>query len=365
MTRGGSSTNAGPSQWAPATSPQPPPEGACELVAVENALLTPFDRGQLNVTRGHRNWMRGAVHDAEGELVQASQRLWDGDPFVPIAADPPHVKPRKGHRIEGTWLYAGHWSSHFGHFLLEVLTNLWPDPATTPVDGLVLHRNYRADKPPGRHLKPRKRTPLPWQAELLGLAGYGDGEIRVVQYGRTRVDHLLVPRRPLLLKSWARPEAVTVWRRIAAAVPPADEDKVFFSRKLHHRKHQGERRVRATERWDDSLEKVFRAAGFRILYPETLPVPEQVAIVRGARVLAGSSGSALHLAAFASPGTRVLEIGDARMHDRPLPTQRMIDAACGHLSAYVPHGDLAAIEQTLAELPTDPADLTSPHPEAR
>jgi len=67
----------------------------------------------------------------------------------------------------------------------------------------------------------------------------------------------------------------------------------------------------------------------------------------------GVSGSALHLSAFAHPGTRVIEICDSRAGVRPLPNQRVIDAACGHLASVVPFTaidgavDLAHLESLL------------------
>jgi len=63
-------------------------------------------------------------------------------------------------------------------------------------------------------------------------------------------------------------------------------------------------------------------------------------VVSDAQVVAGASGSALHLSAFAPSSTRVLEIGDSRSPDRPVAMQVVIDAACGHEHAFLP-GDLS------------------------
>jgi capsular polysaccharide biosynthesis protein len=85
-----------------------------------------------------------------------------------------------------------------------------------------------------------------------------------------------------------------------------------------------------------------------VVHPETLPITEQIELVRGARVLAGLSGSALHLSAFAEPGTQVLTVGDRRDLGKPMPAQTMLDEACGHRSMFVRGDDDLA--RTLADL---------------
>lgn len=340
------------SPWGPASSPIEPPAEACALVTVDRARLTPFQRGPVRDVRQGTYWISGAVHDAEGVLVRESQRQWAGDALMPAASDPKEVRPnRKRERLTGTWLYAGHQHLHFGHVLLEGLTNLWPEPDSTELAGIVVHRNFRGRlSPPSKVWKPRlgRARTAAWAQELQRLAGYGDVEVKVARRGMVEVERLVVPERPVLLKGWARPEAVAVWKRIAAQVPSATEERVFLSRRRFH-ESAGEESVRTTREWDARLEQMFTDAGFTVVHPETLPITEQIALARGARVLAGSSGSALHLSAFADRGTSVLEIGDART-DRPLRNQRIVDAACGHRTAFTHHGDEKALAKALATI---------------
>ena len=340
------------SPFVPAVAPATPPDDRCGAVLVHDAVVTPVRKGDLRTTTVPRRWMTGAVHDAEGNLVPGSQRLWAGDSKSPVPADPAVVRvPQQAEQMAGDWLYLGHWLSHFGHFLLETLTDLWPDPAAFPVRGLVAHHEFRGEVPPVGGAPASEAKVKGWQRDLLARAGYGDLPVLVVRGRPARVERLLVPDRPVVLKSWAKPPAVDVWRRIARTVEPASDRRVFLSRKLFHEAQEGNRRrVRVVRGWDDELEDMFGAAGFRVVHPETLPLAEQIALVRGADVLAGLSGSALHLAVFADPGTRVLEIGDSRSPREPMPSQRMIDAACGHRSAFVEHGAADDLRSLLARL---------------
>lgn len=339
------------SPWIRHEPPHAPPREPCALVSVEDALITPFARGRLHAVVGPRRWMSGAVHGADGRLVETSQRMWAGDAVAPVAADPEFVRvPANPRRLEGSWIYAGHWTNHFGHFFVETLTNLWPELAATGLSGIVAHRSYRGGVgKPGQGAGMVQPHLTGWHEGLLELAGYGRLDVRVVRSRPLAIERLLVPERPVVLKSWVRPEGVQLWRRAARAVTPGADGKVFLSRTLFHQSNSGDgQRVRVAPHHDRELDRTFAEAGFRVVHPETLPLRDQIATVRGASVLAGSQGSALHLAAFADPGARILEVGDTRSPTASMPTQQIIDAACEHRSAFVPHGDRSALARVLA-----------------
>ena len=51
-------------------------------------------------------------------------------------------------------------------------------------------------------------------------------------------------------------------------------------------------------------------------------MPDQVAVLRNAKVIAGCDGSALHMSAFSRPGTKLLAIDS-----RTVPNQFLVDQA--------------------------------------
>ncbi len=326
-----------------------PPWREPGVTRVDEAIVTPFARGGLRAVRSPTRWMTGAVHRADGRLVPRSQYLWHGIRNAPIAADPPQVEvPAQARRLGGTRLYAGHWSNHFGHFLLETLPSFWPVPEGA-LTGIVAHRPPRGqastDGPPRRTSTP---TLAPWQADLLALAGYGGLPVHVVQGRHLRVERLVVPERPVLLKRWVQPPAVALWQRMAvAAGPPGPHRRVFLSRTRFQADHPD--RARTSGGWDALLESTASQAGFEIVHPETLPIAEQVALVRGAAVVAGTSGSALHLSVFAEPGTRVLTIGDQRSPQKPVRQQSLLERAVGQPSRFVAYGDEAALHAAFGD----------------
>lgn len=344
-----------PVGWPPRFAvPEPPypPREPPTLDVVEEAFLTKVSRGPLRTIEPPLRWLRGAVHDRDGVLLPASQRIGGliGAPLV--MADPERVRVRgNAELLEGTWLYGGHWIQHFGHFLLETLTTLWPVPGTlpqTPV-GLVFHANTT-----------RFGGARPWQTELLELAGWGDLRVRVVAQDPVRVQRLLLPSRALTINGWAHPEAVALWGRIAdatvAAAPAETPERVFLSRTSFNAglRAAGESTRTSADR-DRTLDAVFAAAGFAVVTPEELPLAEQLRLAAQARVLAGSAGTALHLAAFARRGTRVIELADERAPALRVPTQQVIEAAGGLPSLFVPYAVPAAdVARVLAALPDLP-----------
>ena len=337
--------------------PNPPhrPTSEVSLAGVANALVTPFQRGPLRTEPGGpRRWMTGAVHDATGDLVLQSQRTWNGDLNAPLSADPRSVPvPEECRTLSGRWIYAGHWTHHFGHFLVEVLTNLWPDPAQANVIGILAHRSYRGAIRFGRSGGLISAEPTQWQRDLLALAGYGGLKVRIVRERPVRVDHLVVPSRPVLLKSWVQEPAVAVWQRVADAAGEISANrgpKVFMSRAHYHASMvEHPAKLRTSPEWEQLVEARFVEAGYGLVHPEELPVSEQIATVKAAEVVAGLSGSALHLSAFAPRRTRVVELGDERSPTRPMPAQSMIDAALGHEVAFVRHRDVDALDELLGE----------------
>jgi len=352
--------------WRRLGAPRPAPAEAAETVWVDNAILTPLATGEMRVVDRHWRWVSGAVYDSAGHLVPASQRQWDRTVHQPVAVDPPVVRVpgNVARTLEGPWVFGGHWARHFGHFLLETLPNLWPEEALGTRGIVMMESAFMRREPNFQRglFVPQLR---PWQEALLELAGFGGHELQVSCYKTIRAERLLVPERPVFLNQWVRPEAVGLWRRISDAVGArGSATKVFLSRTRFNSDEgtSATGALRTDPEWDALLDSRFAGAGFAVVNPEELSIPEQIELVRGAGVIAGSSGSALHLSCFADPGTRIVEVGDLRTGGEPLRMQRAIDAACGHWDAYIGYADTDALAGLEALLDTDPG---APEPAPR
>jgi capsular polysaccharide biosynthesis protein len=310
-----------------------PVQDAPSIVVVDNAFVTRVERGPLRTVDLPNRYLRGAVHDAGGVLVPSSQKIGGvrGHPWVP--ADPARAKVRSSARpLPGRWMYGGHWMQHFGHFIVETLSTLWP--SEPDVVGLVFHKYLR-----------RRVAVEPWMARLLELAGYGGLPIEVVgKAGPLRVEQLVVPSRTVVANGWGQPQAPRVWERIAAPFRgEGGPQRVYLSRSRYNedRRRSGHKRARSTLARDLALDRAFAAAGFDVVAPEALPIDDQLRLMANARVVAGGSGSGLHLTAFAPPGTRVIEVGDDRNLREPIGLQLVVDRLTEHPHAFI-RGDLGA-----------------------
>lgn len=256
----------------------------------------------------------GAVY-SDRQLVPSSQR----DAFEDVRpTDRPTLArlPKTIERLAGIWLYGGHWMGHFGHFLLETLSTLWPEPDSS-FAGLVFHRWPTERGAPVR---------LDWQDWLVDRVGW-NVPIHIVEDRAALVQDLRVPTRAYRLHRGALPEAVSVWDRVAPLVDA--NDKVFLSRS----------RLPANQRSlpnDGELDDRLRALGCTVVHPQELSIEEQVRTVSRASTLIGVSGSQLHLSIFARSCTRIIEIGDPRLPDAPVADQVLIANARGQAHHFVP-----------------------------
>jgi len=295
------------------------------LLELSDATLTEFASSPLGDRRVAHT---GAVY-SNGRLVPESCRLGGLGEDLCLHVDPPSLGatctandlPIKS----GRWLFAGHFMHHFGHFITETLTNLWPS-GMIDVDGVVFLPFLWGG------------VMAPWQLEQVRVL-FPNAEILVADRAYM-FEKLWVAERPFLPNREASAPARIVWRRLTESALSADVCKdsrpkrVFLSRS---RLAQDPRRVLG----DEALDEMFDRAGFEVIYPETLDFVDQLRTVASAELLAGLTGSALHLAAFAMNELRVLEVGDRRSPDRGLLTQRAINARLGHRAAYLPFFELS------------------------
>jgi len=261
---------------------------------------------------GHR--FLGAVY-ADGRLVPESLRdSFPGHEVVDPRSLPSGVATNT--RLTGTWLYGGHWMAHFGHFLLESLSTLWPEPDGS-YSGIVFHI-WPADH--------HAIEPTEWQRWLVRRTGW-DIPIHVVGHDATTVEHLLVPTRAYRLHRGPLPELVAMWDRIAPPQPAGRP--VFLSRS---RLAQDSRRTNGDEELDEALAEL----GLEVVHPQELHIEEQVAVASRASTLVGLGGSQLHLSMFARSCSKIIEIGDLRLPDRAVPDQLCLAEARGHEHHLVP-----------------------------
>ncbi|MGR3548309.1 MAG: glycosyltransferase family 61 protein [Roseovarius sp.] len=224
----------------------------------------------------------------DGRPLPMARTLLSGARFTTDPA-PPTAAPA---HLPGRWLFAGVGRHHFGHFLLEATPRLWAlDHLADPVAGIVLLPL------PGRDIAAILRRRL---GPLMAQLGQ-NLPIRLIEHP-TRVDELVLPSQGFGHLHWGHgtPEARAYMRRHLCAGPPPDgPGRIYISRRRLKDPDKQVPRERLLERWTAK-------AGYAVVHPERLTIPEQISVYRAAKVILGPDGSAFHLAAFVMPpGARV------------------------------------------------------------
>ncbi len=143
-----------------------------------------------------------------------------------------------------------------------------------------------------------------FQAEMFRALGIDPDTIAYVPAQASyRVESLVAESPGFVMPFYAAPELAAVWRElgdrlVAQQVRPAPPaERLFISRRAGRRRH-----CHQTE----EVEAFFADEGFAIVYPEDLPFPEQVALLRSAEIVAGFAGSGLFTTMFSEVRRRVV-----------------------------------------------------------
>ena len=259
----------------------------------------------------------GCVYRNDGSKVELSERFggWNGDIFKsvnPDRLDRPHCIKRSGKGIYLGPLMA----CHYGHFITEGLSTFWIFEQT-----------------PAEQFDYFLFSPFVFGAAIPEYAlqclwAFGIDPRKVVIMGDDAMsfERIIVPERLFRLNHSADPSLRWVYQELCRKVAAAGEtpEKVYVSRR--HLSLKKLTRVIANELL---VERLFAQAGFTIIYPEELSLPEQLHLFTRVAVLAGSSGSALHNSLFMNPGAKLIELGDPRHGGSRAPTQISCDLISG------------------------------------
>ena len=186
-------------------------------------------------------------------------------------------------------VFLGNAYPHFGHFLLEHLNRGWGISK-------IKSKNIKYVLIDNQNLGAKQ-----WMIEFLKLAGVPEKDILILNKSM-RFNKIYVPSQSLnIVSGWYGNEFKDVFDIMRKnANTNTAYDKVYVSRA----KLNDDMRV-----WgEEKVQHIFEKNGFKVIYPETMPLYEQIAIISHAKVLAGCAGTALHLALTMRDGTHVIQL---------------------------------------------------------
>jgi capsular polysaccharide biosynthesis protein len=223
----------------------------------------------------------------------AARRHARGTTYVSntIAALPDDFGPAV--ELEGTYFHLdSEFPGHFGHFVTEDLSRLW---------GWKLAKERYPDCRlligTGRNAEDLK----PFQRALLGALGIDEADIRT--FGEpVRVGTLVGATPQFHNRRYLDPDLSRIWDQLRAVLRPestADRaQRIFVTR---------DREAHRQCRNADEVEAIFVEHGFKVLRPETMSIPDQIAIFAAAQVIAGYGGSGMLSMIYSDrPGVRIV-----------------------------------------------------------
>jgi Glycosyltransferase 61 len=255
------------------------------------------------------------VYDRNDQPVEASVRIRGFD--AQLSAEPDRMALREARRDNRSAYFLGTTTRHYGHFLVDTLCRAWAwrERGEDCVAVILL-------------------PPITNYARALCALIPGLAERLEVMRATTRFDHVTVASPAFSTAGVAHVEFKSMCERMAErAVPspePMTEQPLYISRAglqvAASRLIVGEMR----------LERFFEREGFRVVRPETLPIPEQIALFNKHKWIVSPLGSACHTRLFSrQPVNLVMLTG--KMHNGSEQPFKTNYALCDLLSEGAAH----------------------------
>jgi hypothetical protein len=169
-------------------------------------------------------------------------------------------------------------SGHFGHFIGDCLCRMHAWEVARQIFGDV-------------KLIIGRRNQLDYQDELFRAAGATAKDV-IKFNGLIRCKRLLLATQSLGLEQYASPTSARLWSEIRDRVAKRDislPDRIYLTRAAMPLR----RLVNESD-----VERLFERHGFTVVRPDLLTIPQQIALVSNALLIAGPGGSGMFNVAF-------------------------------------------------------------------
>lgn len=259
---------------------------------VENGYLLPARNAERRLF-GH-----GGVLSEEKQYIQESQitayakymTYPNGDDYEIYLGEGYDIENCDICEIEGTVIYAGYLSNHWGHFLIDSMTRIYCALEDSYKDAKIA---FLVDEGKAHQMI----TNIKRFFELLGI------EDRIVLINRvTKCEKIVIPEQAYQINGYYSEKYIRVFERVASAVD-LDKyktyDNVYFTRSRFSK-------AQSTEIGEEILVHIFEKNGFEIISPEHCSLDEQIAIIRKSKQLAGIIGTIAHNMLFANENQKMI-----------------------------------------------------------
>ena len=253
------------------TAPHPNRGWSSDLLNLDHAFVVPPERDLFVQPAG--------VLRSDGSYCPRAA-VWRR--HRPITSQPDHPGMDIP-TLPGKWLWGGVLFGHFGHFVVESTSRLWPLPKLADqIDGVIFIQK-----------RPRLGDTLHnFQNQMIRLFG-ANIPIKVI-IEPTRVEKLFVPGQGFGLGRIVTGTPIfkdAIKSHFSAEIGPKGGKKLYISRSEISLS-------RGTIVGEKILEYYLFDHGYEIFHPQDHDLVTQIARYKAAEVILGSEGSALHMVAM-------------------------------------------------------------------
>ncbi|WMB13905.1 glycosyltransferase 61 family protein (plasmid) [Enterobacter hormaechei] len=204
--------------------------------------------------------------------------------------------------------FDGEHGSHFGHFLLEVMSRLWCYKSID-IKNLIFITSIK---------------PSPYHEVILAPFGISISQVKYFDKP-VLCRKLLISSQGYVLEHSVSDLAHSVWDKIGAYYDDGDtSERVYVSRSIWSKQ-----RNLINEK---DIEKIFLDEGFTIVHPEKMSPIEQIKLFRSAVNIAGPSGSGFYNAIYSNKiGKRLILVSK----DFITRNDALVNSRCNSVVKYV------------------------------
>jgi capsular polysaccharide biosynthesis protein len=245
--------------------------------------------------------IRGA-YEADGRLARDTIRLW-GEGQEPPDAAPDRLPNRDVVQVyDDEVIWGGSIVGHYGHFLTESVSRLWPLLSGSELEDL-----------PVVFVTPSE---MPFIKEWL--AAFKVRVVTLPNQGVVRFKRVFVPDPAWRLNMWIAPEVrdIHLRARRGLRVEPASRSEVTWLSRFELEKKRMP--------YDEGLLEWLLGRHVTVLSPQKLTLGEQVAAIEGSAVVAGLVGSAFHSVLMAAEIPNCIYMCPARIQSAHIAQNRLL-----------------------------------------
>ena len=227
--------------------------------------------------------------------------------------------------VDENVIYCGFLTCHYGHFLLQSTTRLW----------YYLQNKQKFEKYKLVFSATSENIPK-FIADFFELCEIDKNKIMLVTKP-TKFKQIICPDISSIYYKDFTDEFALPFKIATKKINPSPYKKVFFSRKYWTgiAKCLGE----------EELEKIFNKNGFKSVAMEKLSLQEQIAIIKGAEILAGINGTSFHNILFSDQPKTLIMLNRNEEFDSQYIINELTNSTCYVIQAHAnplpvthPHG---------------------------